>query len=101
MSELDEHKFVLYEADDNDVIANVLIKDETLWTTQKEMARLFDVGIPAISKHLNNIFDEEELEKEMVISKMETTTQHGAIEGKTQKNESDFDRQINNLLKDE
>ena len=51
MSELDERKFILYEADDNDVIANVLVKDETLWTTQKEMARLFDVGIPTISKH--------------------------------------------------
>lgn len=90
MSKLDEHKFILYEADDNDVIANVLIKDKTLWTTQKEMARLFDVGIPAISKHLNNIFDEEELEKEMVISKMETTTQHGAIAGKTQTNMTNF-----------
>lgn len=55
MSEYTEHKFILYEADDNDVMANVLIKDETLWTTQKEMARLFDVGVPAISKHLNNI----------------------------------------------
>ena len=57
MSELTEQKFILYEADDKDVIANVLVKDETLWTPQKEMARLFDVGIPAISKHLNNIFD--------------------------------------------
>ena len=90
MSELDERKFILYEADDNDVIANVLVKDETLWTTQKEMARLFDVGIPAISKHLNNIFDEEELEKEMVISKMETTTPLGAIPEKTQTSMTNF-----------
>ena len=77
MSELDEHKFVLYEADDNDVIANVLIKDETLWTTQKEMARLFDVGIPAISKHLNNIFDEEELDRTSTVFKMEIVQKEG------------------------
>lgn len=90
MSGPTEHKFILYETDDNDVITNVLIKDETLWGTQKEMARLFDVGVPAISKHLNNIFDEEELDRGMVISKMETTTQHGAIEGKTQTTMTNF-----------
>ena len=71
MSKLTEHKFILYETDDNNVIANVLIKDGTLWTTQKEMARLFNVGIPAISKHLNNIFDERELDKIATVSKME------------------------------
>ena len=77
MNELDERKFILYEADDNDVNANVLIKDETLWTTQKEMARLFDVGIPAISKHLNNILDEEELDKNSTVSKMEIVQKEG------------------------
>ena len=59
-----------------------LIKDETIWATQKAMAQLFGVGIPAISKHLNNIFEESELDKEVAVSKMEITTQHGAIEGK-------------------
>ena len=77
MSELNEHKFILYESDDNDVIANVLIRDETLWTTQKEMDRLFDVGIPAISKHLNNIFDEEELDRSSTVSKMEIVQKEG------------------------
>ena len=77
MGKLNEHKFILYEADDNDVIANVLIKNETLWTTLKEMARLFDVGIPAISKHLNNIFDEEELDRTSTVSKMETVQKEG------------------------
>lgn len=46
------------------------------------MAQLFGVGIPAISKHLKNIFDEGELDKDVVVSKMEITTQHGAIEEK-------------------
>ena len=60
----------------------VVIKDETIWCTQKAMAQLFGVGVPAISKHLKNIFSEGELVSEVVISILETTTQHGAIEGK-------------------
>ena len=54
------------------------------------MAQLFDVGVPAISKHLSNIFKEGELSKTVVVSKTEITTQHGAIEGKTQTNEVIF-----------
>ena len=49
----------------------VLNKDETIWATQKSMAALFDVGIPAINKHLANIFVEGELKKEATVSKME------------------------------
>ena len=48
------------------------------------MSELLEVGVPAISKYLTNIFAEEELEKKVVISILETTTEHGAIEGKTQ-----------------
>lgn len=48
------------------------------------MSKVFDVGVSAISKHLKNIFDENELDEKVVISKMESTTMHGAIEGKTQ-----------------
>ena len=54
------------------------------------MAQLFGVGVPAISKHLKNIFDEGELDKDVVVSKMEITTQHGAIEEKTQTHKVDF-----------
>ena len=68
----------------------VVIKDETLWCTQKAMAQLFGVGVPAISKHLKNIFEEGELSKNVVVSKMEITTQHGAMEGKTQSKEVEF-----------
>ena len=49
----------------------VLYKDETIWATQKAMAALFDVGIPAINKHLTNICAEGELKKEATVSKME------------------------------
>ena len=68
----------------------MVVENETLWCTQKAMAQLFGVGVPAISKHLKNIFDEGELIREVVVSKMEITTQHGAIEDKTQTHGVDF-----------
>ncbi len=55
----------------------VVIKDETIWCTQKAMAQLFGVGVPAVSKHLKNIFKEGELSPEMTISKMETVINRG------------------------
>ena len=79
-----EAMFLMYRAVDEDVSVNALIKDESIWLSQKGMAELFDVQTPAISKHLKNIFDDGELDEGVVISKMETTTPHGAIEGKTQ-----------------
>mgnify|MGYP001098038052 FL=1 len=85
-----EIQFLLYNLPDEEGKVQVVIKDETIWCTQKAMAQLFGVGIPAISKHLKNIFEEEELQKEVVVSKMEITTQHGAIEGKTQTSSVDF-----------
>lgn len=76
--------YVLYKADEEDVKVNALLKDESIWLTQKSMAELFDVNVPAVSKHLKNIFAEGELDEDVVVSKMEITTRHGAIEGKTQ-----------------
>ena len=85
-----EIQFLLYSLPDEEGKVQVVIKDETLWCTQKAMAQLFGVGVPAISKHLKNIFEEGELIKNVVFSKMEITTQHGAIEGKTQSKEVEF-----------
>ena len=68
-----EIQFLLYSMPDEDGKVQVVIKDETIWCTQKAMARLFGVGVPAISKHLKNIFEEGELQMDSVISKMETT----------------------------
>lgn len=68
---------------DADGKVQVVIKGETLWCTQKAMVQLFGVGVPAISKHLKNIFDEGELDKNVVVSHCEITTQHGAMEAKT------------------
>ena len=85
-----EFNFLVYSAPDKDIKVNAVIKDETIWLTQKAMAELFGVQTPAISKHLKNIFDEKELDEQVVISKMETTTQHGAIANKTQTSETNF-----------
>ena len=72
-----EIQFLLYNMPYADGKVQVVIKDETLWCTQKAMAQLFGVGVPAISKHLKNIFDEGELAADSVISKMETTAADG------------------------
>ena len=85
-----ETQFILYHLPDEEGVIQVIIKDESLWATQKAMAQLFDVGVPAISKHLKNIFQDRELDEKVVVSKMEITTQHGAIEGLTQTNDANF-----------
>lgn len=78
---MNEIQFLLYESDGK---IEVVMKDETIWATQKAIAGLFDVGVPAISKHLKHIFESGELDEKVVFSILENTTQHGAIEGKTQ-----------------
>lgn len=87
---MQEFQFLLYKTEQEDVSVNALIKDDTIWLTQKGMAELFGVQIPAINKHLSHIFADGELNKEVVISKMETTTPHGALDGKTQSKETMF-----------
>ncbi|HQV77057.1 MAG TPA: virulence RhuM family protein [Chitinophagales bacterium] len=78
MSELvPKNNFILYNAPSGDVTLNVLLQNETIWLTQKMMAELFDVGIPAINKHLTNIFESKELEENSVISILETTATDG------------------------
>ena len=70
--------------DNGEIELKVSMEDETIWLTQKQIAELFDVNIPAISKHIKNIFSQNELIENMVVSKMEITTKHGAIQGKIQ-----------------
>ena len=85
-----EIQFILYQLPDDEGKVQVVIRDETIWATQKAMAQLFDVGVPDISKHLKKKFETGELDKEVVVSKMEITTPHGAMEGKTQMSETAF-----------
>ena len=64
--------FLLYTAPNSEVKVEVLLSNETLWLTQKRMAELFAVGVPAISKHLDNIYSDGELERPATISILET-----------------------------
>ena len=82
-----EIQFILYNLPDDEGKVQAVIKDETIWLTQKAMAALFDVGVPAISKHLNNIYEEGELSKEATVSKMEIVQEEGT---RTVKRSTDF-----------
>ena len=70
---------IIYQSGQENISTNVLFKDETFWMTQKDMATLFSVQVPAINKHLKNIFAEQELSEDSVISKMEITARDGKI----------------------
>ena len=74
---MNEIQFLLYNVPEGDGKVQVVIKDETLWMTQKAMALLFGVGVPAISKHLKKIFEEGELSKDATVSKMEIVVNRG------------------------
>jgi hypothetical protein len=75
-------EFLIFVLEGKEDGVQVVYKDETIWCTQKAMAELFDVGIPAINKHLNNIFEEGELSGEATISKMEIVQREGMREVK-------------------
>ena len=82
--------FILYNTPEHSEKVQVVVREETLWMTQKAMAELFGVDKSSISRHLKNIFESGELDEKVVVAKNETTTPHGAIEGKTQTTESNF-----------
>jgi len=69
--------FVIFQTTTGKINIDVYFQDETLWLTQKNMAELFEVNVPAISKHLKNIFETGELEENSVISILETTAEDG------------------------
>ena len=66
-----ELSFLIYNTPNENVKIDVVVKDETIWLTQKAMSVLFDVQVPAINKHLKNIYAEGELQENATISKME------------------------------
>lgn len=85
-----EFQFLLYQSSDEDVAVDALIRDESIWLTQKGMAELFGVDRTTISRHLKNIFVEGELAEDVVCAKIAHTTQHGALSGKTQTNDINY-----------
>ncbi len=79
-----EFPFIIYKSEQEDVTINALIRDETIWLTQKGMAELFGIDKSGISRHLKNIFESGELDEEVVVAKIAIPTQHGAIPHKMQ-----------------
>jgi hypothetical protein len=77
-------EIILYRPQDDDVAIDVLVENETVWLTLDQMAEMFARDKSTISRHINNVFKEGELVREVVVAKFATTTQHGAMAGKTQ-----------------
>ena len=84
MQDYKKSEIVLFTTHTDNTPIQVIMENETVWLSQQQMADIFDVQRPAITKHLQNIFNDQELNEEMVSSIMEHTTTHGAIYGKTQ-----------------
>lgn len=76
-------EIVIYQSEDNQIEISVQFEGETVWLNRQQIAVLFDRDVKTIGKHINNVFREGELTKEVVVAKFATTTQHGAIKGKT------------------
>lgn len=81
---LPQSEMVIYKSDDGSVKIDVIFSDETVWLTQDQMGEMFGKARSTITEHIRNIFDENELNEEVVCRNFRRTTQHGAIEGKTQ-----------------
>ena len=86
----DKGQILLYQTPDGESRIEVRLQNETVWLSLDQMAELFQRNKSTISRHIKNVFDEGELNKEVVVAKYATTTQHGAIEGKTQTHEVDY-----------
>ena len=82
---MNQSEIILYKTEDGTVKIDTIFQNETIWLTQNAMAELFGVNVPAISKHLKNIFEEGELQKEATLSKMETVQNEGGRQIKRNK----------------
>ena len=74
---MQENDLIIYKNKDGNIIVDAIYKDDMLWLSQKGMSKVFEVGVSAISKHLKNIFEEKELDKNSVVSKMEIIAEDG------------------------
>lgn len=85
-----KNEIVIYQSEDGSIKVDVLFTEETVWLSQQQIATLFGKSLSTISEHIKNIFEEGELEEEVVVRNFRNTTQHGAIENKTQTHEVKF-----------
>lgn len=90
MSGKTQNEIVIFKTDDETINVEVRFEDETAWLTQDQMSTLFGKSKSTINEHIKNIFEEGELTENVVVRKFRTTTQHGAIEGKTQSHDVNF-----------
>ena len=74
---MNDNNLIIYKNSYGNIVVDAIYKDETLWLSQKGMSKVFEVGVPTISKHLKNIFEENELNKNLVVFKMEITAEDG------------------------
>ena len=84
-----ENKIVIYQTDNGQTVIDVRLENEMIWLTRQQIAMLFDRDYKTISKHINNAL-QEELAGSVVVAKFATTTQHGAMEGKTQTHDVEY-----------
>ena len=85
---MEQNQIVIYQTEDGQTQIDVRLENDTVWLTQAQMAELFQKDRTVITRHINNVFNEGELEREEVCAKFAHTTRHGAIEGKQQTQES-------------
>ena len=78
------NNIVIYQSEDGKVHLDVKYNEETMWLTQQQLCDLYQTSKSNVSEHIKHIFEEGELDKEVVVRNFRITTQHGAIEGKTQ-----------------
>ena len=87
---MENSEIVIYKSEDGNIKVDVLFEGETVWLTQAQVCELFGKSRSTISEHIKNIFEERELQEEVVVRKIRNTTQHGAIEDKTQTHEVNY-----------
>ncbi|MCX8472603.1 MAG: virulence RhuM family protein, partial [Sediminibacterium sp.] len=83
-------EILIYQNNEGNIKIDVRLEDETVWLTQAQMAEMFNKGRSTITEHIQNVFDEGELDEKVVCRNFRHTTQHGAIEGKTQEKDVKF-----------
>ncbi|MGI6369793.1 MAG: virulence RhuM family protein [Ignavibacteria bacterium] len=84
------NELILYQSDELSERIEVRLENDTVWLNRQQLALLFGRDIKTIGKHINNIFNEGELAKELVVAKFATTTIHGAIKGKMQTQQVEY-----------
>ena len=85
--EMNNGEIIIYQSEDGKIKLDVRLENNTVWLTQEQIAMLFSKGRTTNTEHISTIFKEGELDREKVCRKIRHTTQHGALEGKTQSQE--------------